>query len=274
VRNDVTNMQSQLDTLKSSMASNAPAGEKSAQAGSLASSIQTSRGHFEQFAKVEAGVIVRPFVPEVKSVVKGARTITDFYAPAAVMLLVQQCGIAFGALSFVREQQLGIIDVYRAAPLGPVQTVIGKYIGYLVAGGLVAVVLTVMVVEALGVPTSGPIGDLAAVTALMLAASIGLGLVISLISPSDTQAVQYAMLVLLASLFFTGFFLNVNQLAYPARVIAWLIPATYAISAARDNMLRGRGIEATTMAALAGYVATVFVLALFGARRRLTPERR
>ena len=51
----------------------------------------------------------------------------------------------------------------------------------------------------------------------MLLASLALGMVLSMISGSETQAVQYAMLSLLAGMFFSGFFLDVSQLALPYR---------------------------------------------------------
>ena len=111
--------------------------------------------------------------------------------------------------------------------------------------------------------------NVAITLALTLCASIGLGFVISLASTNETQAVQYSMLVLLASLFFTGFFLSVEQLTYPARLLTWLLPGAYGMRLLRDVMLRGDGLDAPVTAALFGYAALALVLAIIGARRRL-----
>ncbi|MGE0877477.1 MAG: ABC transporter permease [Acidimicrobiia bacterium] len=274
VRDDLVEVRNRMTAIRIGLDSGAGAGAvRSDQIDGLAGGLHAFDTHFEQFTHVEAKVLVRPFVGQVRSVARGERTITDFYAPAAVMLLVQQFGVAFGALSFVRERQLGIFEVYRAAPLGASGAVIGKYIGYLVAGGVVAAALTVMVIALLGVPAQGSFVVLSVILALTLLASIGLGLVISLISPSDTQAVQYTMLVLLASLFFSGFFLALDALNYPARIVSWLLPATFGIQGLRDNMLRGRELESGIVAALAGYAAIAFVLTMLGARQRLRSER-
>jgi ABC-2 type transport system permease protein len=108
---------------------------------------------------------------------------------------------------------------------------------------------------------------------LTLVASIGLGLVISLLSASDTQAVQYTLIVLLASLFFSGFFLTLDQLAYPAKLVSWLLPATYGIDLLRDQMLRGIEPERMDLAAVAAYGAVAFAAAWIGGRRRLAVER-
>ena len=49
------------------------------------------------------------------------------------------------------------------------------------------------------------------VVALLSFASLGLGLLISTIVDSERQAVQLSMLVLLASVFFSGFVLPLDQ---------------------------------------------------------------
>jgi ABC-2 type transport system permease protein len=235
--------------------------------------LDTVGTQFDRFTSVEADVLVRPFEAEVESAVVSGRTITDFYAPAAVVLLLQQFGVAFGALTFVRERQLGIEEVFRAAPVRAAETLIGKYLGYLLLGGAVAAALLAMVVAALDVPMAGQWSDVAIALVLTLFASIGLGFLISLLSATDTQAVQYTMITLLASLFFSGFFLAVAQLAEPARIISWLLPATYGMELLRTVMLRGRPLDEILIAGLAGYGVAAFVLSLLGTRRRLAAAR-
>jgi ABC-2 type transport system permease protein len=235
--------------------------------------LDTVGTQFDRVTSVDPEVLVRPFESDVDSAVPGSRTITDFYAPAAIVLLLQQFGVAFGALTFVRERQLGIEDLFRAAPLRATETLVGKYLGYLILGGAVATVLTAMVVAALDVPMAGHWGNVAIALALTLFAAVGLGFVISLASRDDTQAVQFTMLTLLASLFFSGFFLSLGQLAEPARIISWLLPATYGMELLRDVMLRGHELDVPVTAGLAGYGVVAFVVALLGTRRRLAAAR-
>ena len=77
--------------------------------------------------------------------------ITDLYAPTAVVLLVQQFGVAFGALSFVRERPSAPSSCTRPArSAGPM--VIGKFLGLPALGGVMAAVLVELVVLVLDVP--------------------------------------------------------------------------------------------------------------------------
>jgi ABC-2 type transport system permease protein len=269
VRDTVAQLESSVTEARRALADGATPPDVS----TIRTLLDTVGTNFDRLTSVDPAVLVRPFESDVDSAVPGSRTVTDFYAPAAVVLLLQQFGVAFGALTFVRERQLGIEEVFRAAPVRAPETLIGKYVGYLLLGGAVATVLTAMVVAALDVPMVGSWGDVAIALALTLFASVGLGFVISLVSASDTQAVQYTMITLLGSLFFSGFFLSIGQLAEPARIISWLLPATYGMELLRDVMLRGQSLDVTVVAGLAGYGVAAFVFALAGTRRRLAAAR-
>jgi len=241
----------------------------SEQVAQVRESLNVVNGNFEEFVTVDPEVLVRPLQAEVRLAVDDVDSVTDWYAPAAVVLVLQQFGIAFGALSFVRERQLGISEVLRVAPVGPTVTLFGKYLSYMLIGSGLGAILTAMVVGLLDVPLQSGIGDIALVMALTLFASIGVGLMISLVSDGDAQAVQYTMILLLASLFFSGFFLSVTQMEGVAQVVSYLLPVTYGMQMLRDVMLRGASPDPQLLGGLIAYGVVVFFIVLLGARRRL-----
>jgi ABC-2 type transport system permease protein len=108
---------------------------------------------------------------------------------------------------------------------------------------------------------------------LTLFASIGVGFVISLASASDAQAVQYTMILLLASLFFSGFFLSVSQLRDEAKWLSLLLPVSYGMRLLRDVMLRGAPIDHQVLGGLVVYGIVMFALAWLGTRRRMSIAR-
>ena len=76
---------------------------------------------------------------------------------------------------------------------------------------------------ALTMPCSGsrfrdPLWSLALTVSLVIFASLGLGFAISGLAKTDSQAVQYSMVVLLLSIFFTGFVL-LDKLTVPVRCV-------------------------------------------------------
>ncbi|MBI5087345.1 MAG: ABC transporter permease, partial [Actinobacteria bacterium] len=129
--------------------------------------------------------------------------------------------------------------------------------------------LTTLVVTSLDVKMAASIGDVASVMLLSLFASIGVGFLISLGSSTDAQAVQYSLILLLASLFFSGFFLSLGQMEGVARVIGWFLPVTYGMRLLRDVMLRGAPLDMGVTLGLAGFGVAMFLLALLATNRRL-----
>jgi ABC-2 type transport system permease protein len=260
----------EIRTISQEIRGNPTVSEGSTRVSRLNELLATVSDRYEQFTSVDPGVLVRPFSSEVQLATDDVNRVTDWYAPAAVILMLQQFGIAFGALTFVRERQLGIVEVFRVAPVNAGETLIGKYVAFLAIGGAIGAFLTALVVTALDVPIAGSVGEIAIVMGLSLFASIGLGFVISLASASDAQAVQYTMITLLASLFFSGFFLSIGQMEGVARIISWLLPVSYGMKLLRDVMLRGTDLDVRYVAGLAAFGVAMYVLALLGARRRMS----
>jgi ABC-2 type transport system permease protein len=78
------------------------------------------------------------------------------------------------------------------------------------------------------------------------------------------------MVVLLASVFFSGFFLELSALRLPIKLISWSLPATYGILELHAVMLRGQHPSAILLLALAGIGLALFLIALFLLRRRMS----
>jgi ABC-2 type transport system permease protein len=55
----------------------------------------------------------------------------------------------------------------------------------------------------------------------VLFTSLGIGFAISIVSQTDSQAVQYSMMILLGSVFFSGFIMSLDMLLPSVRIISW-----------------------------------------------------
>jgi ABC-2 type transport system permease protein len=64
--------------------------------------------------------------------------------------------------------------------------------------------------------------------------------------------VQFSMLILIASVFFSGFFLSLSSLLPAVHFVSFALPVTYGIQALRDIMLAGRAPGLGTLLPLAG----------------------
>jgi ABC-2 type transport system permease protein len=115
----------------------------------------------------------------------------------------------------------------------------------------------------------GTWADYAIAIILLLLTSLAVGFFISLVSENDTQAVQYSMLLLLASIFFSGFFLDLRLMWEPMKVFSYLLPATYGINIMKDVMLRGLPLPMVYAAGLALIGIVFFILDWFILRRMM-----
>lgn len=204
-------------------------------------------------------IIVRPFVSEVHRVSDEHVNPTDFFAPATIALLLAHLGVTFAAMSVVADRRLGVFEAYRVAPIRSRHIVASKYVAFMLLGGIVGAALLASVVLGLDVPLLGNIAWVVGIVAFVVMASVGLGLIVSALARTDSQAVQYSMLVLLAGLFFGGFFLDLDSFTAPVKVLSATLPVTYGIEMLHDVMLRGIDPATETMVGL-GAITLVYGL--------------
>ena len=218
------------------------------------------------FNDLDPELLVSPFDADVEDIAEVPSRAALSYAPGVVVVLVQHLSITFAALSLVRERELGLPAVFRVSPLGPGAILTGKLSAFLLMSAVVGGALTAAT-AAFGVGINGNVADYAIVLALLIISSIGLGFVISWLAKTNAQAVQYTMMVLLVSIFFTGMVLPLEQLLEPVRVISYMLPATYGIQALQDVMFRALRPSVLVVGGLAAY-ALVAVLASWLVMRR------
>jgi ABC-2 type transport system permease protein len=264
-QNTVTDLNQNTSQLSSSTASKE---ERLAHLDKVDKDLTTLDGKLTEFQSIDPIIIVSPFRSETKSVANLQPTNLDFFAPAVLALLLQHLAITFAALSIVRERYVGTMELFRVSPTSAAEALFGKYISYLLFGGVIAAILSALLVFALHVPMLGNWWHFTLVIAAVLFTSLGIGFAISIVSQTDSQAVQYSMIVLLASVFFSGFIMSLDMLWAPVRIISWLLPTTYGTLLLRDIALRGINPD---WALLGGLIAfgVALMLVSWGLMRRL-----
>jgi ABC-2 type transport system permease protein len=186
-----------------------------------------------------------------------------------IVLLLQHLSITFASLSIVREKNSGMMELFKVAPITAFETLLGKYLSYLFLEIILASVITALAVWFLRIPILGNWQDYALAVFILLFTSLGVGFLISLISQTDTQAVQYSMLLLLASIFFSGFFLDLRLMQEPITALAWSLPATYGIRMLQDVMLRGASVPGAIFQGIAIIGVVLFMVDWLLLRRRM-----
>ena len=211
--------------------------------------------------------IANPTRAETANIAPTAPTVIGFFGPAVFALVLQHLAVTLTAMSMVRERLSGTMDVYRVAPLSSMELLVGKYVAYAVFSLVISAIVAALLIGVLGVPLLGGWVPFVGVVLLLTFASLGVGLLISLVADSERQAVQLSMIVLLASVFFSGFVLPVEEFLPAVRYIAYALPVTHGIETLQQAMLRGAIGDSWMLWALAGIGALLYAVSLLRLRR-------
>ena len=225
-----------------------------------------------EFIALDSRVLARPFAGTIEQLSSVTFGPIDFYVPGVISLLLQHIAITLAALSIVRERVGGAFELFRAAPVTSFQTLLGKTISFMIFGGVLAAVLTILVILLLNVPMLGSWVWYVIVVLALLYTSLGMGFAISSISQTDSQAVQYSMIVLLASIFFSGFFIALHNLLTGVHIVSWLLPTTYGTAMLQDVMLRGRPPEPLLLVGLILFGVLLYTFAWWRLRHLMARE--
>lgn len=217
-------------------------------------------------------VIASPTKAVVQNLAAVPPSIVGFYGPAALALVLQHMAVTLVALSIVRERASGALDRFRSSPMRATEVVAGKVLAFGLLGGLIAAISTWLLVSLLGVPMLGTAAAVALVVGMLLLASLGLGLLISVVSDSERQAVQLSLLTLLASMFFSGFVLRISEFQPALQVAAYALPVTHGISLLQELMLTGSVTQSWQLVALTGIAGVLLMSSWVLLRRELRPE--
>jgi len=222
-----------------------------------------------QASAIPADVVSAPTEARLMNLAPQAPTVTSFFGPAVLALILQHLAVTLVSMSLVRERSSGVMELFRISPVTASEVLTGKVLAFGLLGFVVAGLTMVLLVNVLGVPSIADTGSLALVFGLLLLASLGLGLLIAVVSDSERQAVQLALLTLLASVFFSGFVLSIDQFTPPVRALAYALPVTHGIRLLQDLMLRGTTNNLWEFGALVAIAAVTLVAAWALLRRNM-----
>ena len=166
--------------------------------------------------------------------------VIDYVVPGIIGLILQLLTVTLMACTIARERESGTLYQLMVTSLRRREIVIGKMLPYLAVS--VFLVLVIMAVSGwhFGVAFH-QLPALAIVCLLFLLCSLGLGLLISAFSRTQTQAIQFSVFFLLPVFVLSGAFAPLEQLPTGIRYISELFPLTHFCRAFRLVNMYGAG---------------------------------
>jgi ABC-2 type transport system permease protein len=227
-------------------------------------------GAGEDIATIPPAVVAAPTEADMTNLAPSTPSVTSYFGPAVLALILQHLAVTLVSMSLVRERTSGAMELFRISPVSAAEVLTGKVLAFGIVGFVVASVTLALLIAGLHVPLLATAGPLAIAIAMLLVASLGLGMLIAVVSDSERQAVQLSLLVLLASVFFSGFVLAIDQFTPVVRALAYALPVTHGIRLLQDLMLRGVTSEVWQLLALGVIAFVTLSAAWLGLRRGMS----
>ncbi|MFZ0917021.1 MAG: ABC transporter permease [Candidatus Udaeobacter sp.] len=194
--------------------------------------------------------------------------VIDYVVPGIIGLILQLLTVTLMACTIARERESGTLYQLMVTSLRRREIVIGKMLPYLVVSAFLVLVIMVVSGWHFGVAFH-QLPALAVVCLLFLLCSLGLGLLISAFSRTQTQAIQFSVFFLLPVFVLSGAFAPLEQLPTAIRYISELFPLTHFCRAFRLVNMYDAGAQfyaADLVVLLAGALIT-FAGAVFLLKR-------
>ncbi len=196
--------------------------------------------------------------PEQKSV--------NYIVPGLIAVILMMLATLLTALTVVRERERGTIEQLVVSPLQPRELILGKLVPY----AAIAFVDVLLVMGAgrllFGVRVVGSIPLLLALSVVYLVAALGIGLLISVLSPTQQTAMTAGILASqLPTVLLSGFIFPIRAMPEAVQWLTNLLPARHFLVIVRGIFLKASPLAHLWPQALA--LAAIAVLTLTLAAR-------
>jgi ABC-2 type transport system permease protein len=167
-----------------------------------------------------------------------------FMIPGVVGIITAGLTMVLTAFAVVREREQGTYEQLIVTPLRPAEIIYGKLLPYVLMASINAALIIGSGCLFFDVPIRGSVALLAGLTLVFILGSLGIGLLISTVSQTQSQVFPVIVMNYLPNLLLSGFIFPINAMPEPVQPLTQLIPLTHYLTIVRGIMLKGLGIEA------------------------------
>ncbi|HTI50662.1 MAG TPA: ABC transporter permease [Planctomycetaceae bacterium] len=163
---------------------------------------------------------------------------SHFFVPGLVGIIMQLVTLFLTSFAIVRERELGTLEQLFVTPVGRMGLLLGKLFPYACIGFVEMLIVLTVMVYVFGVPINGNLWLLLALSILFLVCALALGLLVSTLSKTQLQAMQFAFLMTLPSVLLSGFMFPRDEMPGLIYILSFGIPLTYFLEILRGIVLR------------------------------------
>src|SRR5437016_3142354 len=170
--------------------------------------------------------MMEPWTTEHKILYNPKTRFIDYVVPGIIGLILQLITVTLMASTLARERESGTLFQLMVTSLRRREIVLGKVLPYL-AISIVLILFIILLTAWYFQVQFNNLGALALICFLFLLCSLGMGLLSSAISRTQTQAIQFSVFFLMPVFVLSGAFAPLEQLPTAIRYVSELFPLTH-----------------------------------------------
>lgn len=216
-----------------------------------------ARGHHQDAAPLD--VRIRPWYnPALRN--------AAYIVPGLVGVLLSMTLILITSMAIVRERERGTLEQLIVTPIGKTSLMLGKIVPFVLVGYVQMTVVILLGRLLFHIPIRGNLALLYLITLAFIVANLGLGLFVSTVARTQTQAMQLGFFLLLPNILLSGFMFPREAMPAAAQWLGLALPLTYYLDVLRGVLLKGIGMDALWRQS-AALTAFALVLVMLSVRR-------
>jgi ABC-2 type transport system permease protein len=191
-----------------------------------------------------AGARATPFTLSIRPRYNPALRDAVNIVPGLIGVILTITLVMIMSLSLVRERERGTLEQLIVTPISKTAVILGKILPFLGIGFVQVTVVLIAARVIFRVPSEGSLLLLYVFALLFMLGMLALGIFMSTLARTQTQALQLSLLVMLPSILLSGFMFPLAAMPRAARIAGSLLPVTHFLTALRGILLKGSGIAA------------------------------
>lgn len=167
----------------------------------------------------------------------------NFMIPGLLGAILQTQALMLTAFAIVREREQGTMEQLIVTPIRPWELMLGKILPFVVLS-IANVIFTLIVAGfVFGVEVKGDVVLLLVLSMVFLMSSLGLGILISVVSKNQIQAVNLSQYLMIPAFILSGFLIARDNMPAIAYYSGFFLPITYYLVILRTIVMKGVGMS-------------------------------
>ncbi len=179
-----------------------------------------------------------PFVMDTDVLFNPDEKETWFFLPGVIGVLIMQVALILTGITIVREREQHTLEQLFVTPISKFSFIIGKLLPYVVITLIDFYVILGVGWFVFDLPQPSSHLLLFALAFIYVAVMISLGLLISLVSQTQQQAMFVAIFIIVPSILLSGFIFPIEAIPAAVRVVSYLLPFTYFVEIIRGLLIK------------------------------------